>query len=339
MSLLDDSLHQQFAALIEGSNDAIIAKNLDSIILSWNRAAEHIFGYTAAEAVGQPITMLIPPERQHEEANIIGRLRRGERVENFQTMRLRKSGEVFPVSVTISPIHDASGAVVGASKIARDITAHYHAAEQQRLLLSEMKHRVGNSFAIAGGLLRLCASQTDSVDELVRLMGGRLQALAAAHSLASPGPERAADAPARTLQGLIATILEPFAGAVTTHVQVEDLPLRGEAITPLALVLYELCTNAVKYGALSQPGGSLTIASERSVDRLLIHWTETFRPETAQTPFGTGFGTAMCEMALDSQIDGRLDRQFTPTGMTVLLDLSHDRLAAPDAAAAQDVMA
>ncbi|WP_158248107.1 PAS domain S-box protein [Paracoccus sp. SY] len=167
MSLLDENLQQHFAAIVEGSNDAIVAKDLNSIILSWNPAAERMFGYAAGEVVGRPITLLIPDDRQHEEVDFIDRLRRGERIQHFETVRKKKNGEFFPISVSISPIRDRTGRVVGASKIARDITAQHRAAVQQRMLLSEMKHRVGNSFAIAGSLLRLCARQTSTVEDLL----------------------------------------------------------------------------------------------------------------------------------------------------------------------------
>src|SRR5215475_5759686 len=113
----------RLAAIVETSSDAIISKDLNGIITSWNAGAQHIFGYTAEEAIGQPISMLIPPERAAEEPLILGRIRNGERVEHFETIRRRKDGSLINISVTISPIADEDGRIVGASKIARDITA------------------------------------------------------------------------------------------------------------------------------------------------------------------------------------------------------------------------
>lgn len=112
----------RLAAIVEHSDDAIISKDLHGIITSWNKAAERIFGYTAAEAVGRLITMLIPPNRQDEEQDILRRLRRGELVNHFKTVRITKHGKLIPISVTISPIRDSSGDIVGASKIARVIS-------------------------------------------------------------------------------------------------------------------------------------------------------------------------------------------------------------------------
>ena len=122
----------RLAAIIDSSDDAIIGKNLDGVITSWNRAAEKIFEWTASEAIGQPITILIPPELHEEEARILKQLRAGQRLDHFQTIRVTKTGRRIVVSLTISPVKNALGAVVGASKIARDITKSNKAEEASR---------------------------------------------------------------------------------------------------------------------------------------------------------------------------------------------------------------
>ncbi|UWZ82008.1 PAS domain-containing sensor histidine kinase [Occallatibacter riparius] len=119
---LPNNPHLHLGALVNSSDDAIISKNLDGIILSWNPAAERLFGYSAEEIIGKSILTLIPPERHHEEEMILDKLRAGGRLEHFETVRMRKGGERFPISVTISPIRDDSGKVIAASKIARDIS-------------------------------------------------------------------------------------------------------------------------------------------------------------------------------------------------------------------------
>jgi PAS domain S-box-containing protein len=111
------------AAIVASSDDAIVSKNLDGVIENWNKSAERIFGYTAEEAVGKHITLIIPADRREEEDEILARLRRGERIDHFQTVRRRKDGVLLDVSVTISPVKDSSGRIIGASKVARDITA------------------------------------------------------------------------------------------------------------------------------------------------------------------------------------------------------------------------
>jgi PAS domain S-box-containing protein len=110
------------SAIVDSSDDAIISKDLNSVIMSWNKSAERLFGYSAAEAIGRSVVMLIPPERLGEEPRILDRLRSGERVDHFETVRVRKDGSHLNVSLTISPVKDAEGHIVGASKIARDIT-------------------------------------------------------------------------------------------------------------------------------------------------------------------------------------------------------------------------
>jgi PAS domain S-box-containing protein len=128
------------AAIVESSHDAIVSKSLDGVITSWNKGAERLFGYAAEEAVGQNITMIIPPERRDEERTIIEQLRRGERVDHFETVRMRKDGSLLDVSLTISPMKDASGRVVGASKLARDITERKRAEEALRQAQVDLAH-------------------------------------------------------------------------------------------------------------------------------------------------------------------------------------------------------
>ncbi len=126
------------AAIVDSSDDAIISKDLNGTITSWNKGAEHLFGYTPQEAIGRNISLIIPTERRSEEITILDRIRRGERVDHFETVRIRKNGTTLDVSLTISPLKDAAGRILGASKIARDITqrklGQKALAEQARLL-------------------------------------------------------------------------------------------------------------------------------------------------------------------------------------------------------------
>jgi PAS domain S-box-containing protein len=126
---------RRFEAIVESSDDAIIAKSLDGIITSWNPAAERMFGYPAHEIVGRSISVLMPAERHDDMESILGRIRRGERVEHFETVRLSKDGRKIPVSLSVSPVKDSAGRIVGAAKIARDISGRKLAeAERERLL-------------------------------------------------------------------------------------------------------------------------------------------------------------------------------------------------------------
>ena len=131
----------RLAAIVESSNDAIASKTLGGTITSWNRAAERILGYTAEEIVGKSVMMLIPPDRHHEEGMILGKVSSGERVESFETQRLAKGGRLLDVAVTVSPIRDASGTIIGASKILRDVTARKQ-IEREKAALNDRLHDV-----------------------------------------------------------------------------------------------------------------------------------------------------------------------------------------------------
>ena len=148
-----DDARLRLAAIVESSDDAIISKNLDSVITSWNVGAERMFGYKPEEIVGQSVMRLMPRELYREEPEIIRKLRNGERIQHFETRRLRKNGEVFDVSLTVSPVRDDSGRVVGASKIVRDISGRKAAEaaliDKEKLaatgrLAASLAHEVNN---------------------------------------------------------------------------------------------------------------------------------------------------------------------------------------------------
>src|SRR5580765_2286217 len=132
------------AAIIDSSDDAIVSKSLEGIIATWNPAAERIFGYTADEVIGMPISIIVPPELGSEEPEILAKISRGEKIEHFETTRVRKDGKRIQVSVTISPIRDTSGKIIGASKIARDITEQKAAQEQIRLERERLRVTLGS---------------------------------------------------------------------------------------------------------------------------------------------------------------------------------------------------
>lgn len=171
------------ASIVESSFDAIISKDLCSTITSWNRAAERLFGYSAAEAVGRSILMLIPDHLQGEEEDIIGRIRRGEMIETFETMRRRKDGSLVEVSLTVSPIRDGTGAIVGASKIARDISVTRENERRIRLLMAEVNHRVKNQFAVILSMIRETGRQSPDPVVFQQRVKDRIMALSRSHDL------------------------------------------------------------------------------------------------------------------------------------------------------------
>ena len=169
------------ASIVESSDDAIVSKNLDGIIQSWNKGAQRIFGYTAEEAIGQPITIVIPQDRFDEERMILTRIRRGERIDHFETVRQRKDGSFIEISLTVSPVKNIAGKIIGASKIARDVTEQKRVREQVAILAREAEHRSRNMLAIVQATVNL--SQSDTSEGLKHAIEGRIQTIANVHSL------------------------------------------------------------------------------------------------------------------------------------------------------------
>jgi PAS domain S-box-containing protein len=156
------------AAIVDSSDDAIVTKTLDGVITSWNRSAERLFGYTADEAIGQSIFLIIPADRREEEEQVLARLGRGERIDHFETVRRAKDGRLFPISLTVSPVRDERGNLIGASKVARDITERKLAEEALRRAHEELEERVRErtaSLASANEALRLEIAERERVEE------------------------------------------------------------------------------------------------------------------------------------------------------------------------------
>jgi PAS domain S-box-containing protein len=164
----------RLAAIVDSSDDAIIGKTLDGLITSWNAGAERLFGHTAEEAIGQPIMLIIPPERTDEERSIIDRLRRGERIDHYETVRVTKSGRRIEISLTSSPIRDATGRVIGASKVARDITSR---KESERALV-ELKDELASQLNDLKRLQELSV-MLSTAREMQPILDGTLRAAAA----------------------------------------------------------------------------------------------------------------------------------------------------------------
>jgi PAS domain S-box-containing protein len=281
------------AAIVESSDDAIVSKNLDGVITSWNKGAERIFGYSAEEAIGQPITIVIPHDRLDEEPAFLTRIRRGERIDHFETIRQRRNGSLIVVSLSVSPVKNAEDKIVGAAKIARDITEQKRSQERIATLAQEAEHRSKNLLSIVQATVML--SQSDTPEGLKSAIEGRIRAISNVHSLFAQTRWIGAD-----LSTIAAQELAPYSADSPTRVRIDGPPvlLAPDAAQAVAATLHELATNAAKYGALSAANGRVDLKwSHEAGGELDLLWKETDGPKV-QEPTRKGFGGRVIEQMI-----------------------------------------
>jgi PAS domain S-box len=206
------------AAIVESSEDAIVGKTLDSVIRSWNAGATQIFGYTADEIIGRPVLVLIPPERQNEEREIVERLSRGERIQHFQTVRVRKDGSRVDVSLSVSPIRDPAGEIVGAAKIARDITEANRLRSAERELSEQLQQQAVE--------LEQQIEESQALQEELEQTNDELQQAVAASGSAARRAEDASRAKSLFFATMNHELRTPL-NAVTGYVDLLELGLFG----------------------------------------------------------------------------------------------------------------
>jgi PAS domain S-box-containing protein len=313
---------QHFAAIVASSEDAIVSKDLNGIITSWNPGAEQIFGYMAEEMIGQSIKTIIPQHLHDEEETILERIRSGQRIEHYETVRQRKYGGMVDISLTISPIRNAQGAIIGASKIARDISERKRAEAQIAMLAREAEHRVKNVLATVQATIHL--TQADTPDLLKKAIEGRIQALANVHALFVKSRWTGAE-----LRTLLTQELLPYSEAGDTgdtRVEIDGAPvfLETNAAQTIAVALHELTTNAAKYGALSVAEGRVRIGWEHSPgDHLTIRWAETGGP-ASEPPTRKGFGTRVMEAMIEGQLKGTIRFDWRSKGLVCEIKVPDD---------------
>jgi two-component system CheB/CheR fusion protein len=310
---------QRLAAVAEFSDDAILTKDLDGVITSWSRGAERLFGYKAGETIGRPITILIPHDRHDEEHEIISRVRRGERVDHYETVRQCKDGSLLDISLNVSPLKDAAGKIIGALKIARDITERRQAQERQKLLVNEIQHRIKNTLATVQAIAtQTFRSSPGECDAFV----ARLHALAGAHDLLTNDNWQQA-----ALSDLVGKALNAFQDKHRERFFVDGpdgIFLDEQKSSLLVMALHELATNAAKYGALSNGNGQVHVVWQRLGDgpakRFRLCWTESGGPPV-NPPSQKGFGSLLIERALQNHLgQARLD--FEPRGLVCSIEVS-----------------
>jgi PAS domain S-box-containing protein len=315
---------RRLAAIVEASTDAIVSKDLNGIVRSWNHGAERLFGYTAEEMIGHPITLLIPADRRSEEDAILGHVRRGERMEPYETIRVRKDGTLVDVSLSVSPVKDAEGRIIGASKIARDISERKQAEARQELLAREIHHRTRNLFAVVDAVVWRSFAGKRTVKDAEVAVRDRLHSLAQTHTMLLDKEWQGID-----LDEIVQTELAPYA----CRVSIEGPPilLNTQAAQNFALALHELATNAAKYGALSNDAGQVLVTwSTPELDgRRGFHfrWEERGGPPVTE-PEQRGFGSAVLEQVMAEYFDKPPQIAFPSSGVKYELSGSLEAVTA-----------
>jgi PAS domain S-box-containing protein len=301
---------QRLASIVDTSDDAIISKDLDGIITSWNKGAERIFGYMADEIIGKSIKVLIPAEHQDEENAILERIRRGERIDHYETIRRRKHGSLINISLSVSPLRNGQGKIIGASKIARDITERKRDEAQISILAREAEHRTKNILATARAIVHL--TQSDTCEGLKSAIQGRIQALANVNTLLVQSRWEGAH-----LHDLVMQELSPYFQGKETRADIEgpQLLLEPYAAQTFAVALHELTTNSAKYGALSIPDGCIHVTwTTAEIGGLVMRWAETGGPRVT-APTRNGFGTRVMERLIRDQLKGSLHFDWRADGL------------------------
>jgi PAS domain S-box-containing protein len=300
--------------LLDSLEQAVIATDLKGNILYWNRFAEKMYGWRADEVLGRSVLEITPAEQSAQQANeILDKLMRGESWTGEIILR-RKEGTTFPVSVTDSPVFDASGRLVAIVGVSHDISQRRAAEARTEMLLAEQTHRLKNMLAIVQSLARQTARQSSSTDDFLTTFSSRLSAVAAANDLLI---ERSGAATA--LEELAHATLNSLLDGERIRLNGPRVMLQRRMILPFSMLLHELYTNALKYGALSNPVGTVEIAwrTEPNGDgnALEFEWRERNGPMVVP-PRKKGFGTALIERAIAQELGAQISLDYDPEGLS-----------------------
>lgn len=293
------------AAIVESSNDAIISKNLKSIVTSWNQGAERIFGFTAEEMIGQSIYKIIPDSRSNEEKDIIGKVLLGERINHYETVRRRKDGKLIDVSISVSPLQNRNGVIAGVSVIARDITEWKIMTQVQKHLIIELSHRSKNMLAIADSIVRQTIRNTPK-EFLAERISRRFHALSINQDLLIEMDWRPVD-----IVRVIDTQVSAFDVGLQSRIRRSgpSVVLSPATSQTLGLAIHELMANALAFGALSTDGGVVDVSWQledtESGKLFKIVWQERLGPSVS-APTESGFGNVIMRDMMERTLNGKV---------------------------------
>ena len=310
------------ASTVHSSTDAIFSIDPDRTIRTWNPGAERLYGYAAAEALGQRISILCPDHLHDEQLSLYVSTTGGTPVV-LETVRRHKDGRLIPVGISAAPIFDANGRVTGVAAVHRDMTENREFKEHLGFTLRELSHRTKNLLAVVQGLARMIARRSDDLDEFEVRFRGCIQALAHSHDLLVQHDWQGA-----TLQELLDVQLAPFGGIDTKKITVRgpEVFLTPSAMQSLGLIMHELGTNATKHGALSTPEGSVAVnwMHDPADHGVTMIWREQGGPPVA-APTRKGFGQVMFER-IGASLDGSITTDFRPEGFVCTVTVAANNL-------------
>ncbi len=317
----------RYAALVACSGEAMIGLSRAGVIESWNPAAEDLFGYRSEEARGQPSEILEPLERRAGGDSLMRRTAAGDRAQ-WQTVLLARDGEQVAVDVSLAPIKDRAGELVGAVAVVLDIRKRLAAERQVGLVLRELSHRTKNLMSIVLSIARQTAQRSRNLAHFQEIFAGRVQALSAAQDILVHHNWEGVSAGA-----LVRSQMLPFVAEGDDRLAVEGpmFRLSPEAAEGFSMAIHELATNSSKYGALARRGGRVVVnwqvVGEERPKRFRIRWRET-GGRKVNPPKSTGFGLLVIKDMMEQRTGGTVELSFAPEGFSWTFEGPVDRISA-----------
>jgi two-component system CheB/CheR fusion protein len=310
----------RLAAIVHASQDAIVGTSRDGVITSWNPGAETLFGASAQEMIGASIDAVAFEGKTGEMRTLIEKVRRGERIEQYEIEWQIKDSRMHSIALNISPVRGEAGQVIGTAIIARDISERRRADQLHVLMLDELNHRVKNTLATVQAIAAQSLQGTDVDVRRREDFEARIVALARTHNLLTRDSWEGV-----SLRELLLQELEPYQTEDEDRIRVQgaELRLTPKAAVALAMAFHELATNAAKYGAFSVPSGKVRVTWEiqtMSPERFRLTWVERDGPKIRQ-PIRKGFGAKLIERGLSLELDGQVRLDFEPAGLICTIEM------------------
>jgi PAS domain S-box-containing protein len=306
-----DDTNAYLAAVVSSSADAIITFDRSGDILTWNEAAERIFGYLKEEAIGKPFAMLLPNDDSRPQSDSLDRVWGGE-VLQFEDERRRQDGLLFTAAVTAAPVRAPNGRIVSIVVTVRDSTSRKNNERRQALLVRELHHRVRNTLATVQAIAGASARYATSLEEFRDTFSQRISSLAQAHALLTDDNWQSVD-----LRELMMLEVKPYAELERILFRGPRIILDAQAAIPVCMAIHELTTNAARHGALSTSDGRVEISwDEFDADgarEIELTWAESGGPAVAP-PSHRGFGTLLLGTILKMQLGAKVDTVYEPEG-------------------------